>query len=163
GLDLFSVNWHTNFQTSPPEAQIRPPDYLAPILADTGLFRSYNEYRIYGNFGDVFHIEDASGASPLRIARYEQFYKLPLERVWSLLNVKYVITWRRSLDDLGVRSEVVATQKFSDSESTYVHRLQNVGPRAAVVARVYAVGSLDEAFTRMAKPDFDLTQEAVMD
>jgi hypothetical protein len=163
GLDLFSVNWHTNLQTSPPEAQTRAPDFLAPVLADTGLFRSYNEYRIFGNFGDVFHIEDASGASPLRLARYDQFYKLPMERIWSLLNVKYVITWRKSLGDMGVQSEVVATQKISDSESTYVHRLQNGGPRAAIVARVDAVASLDEVFSRLAAPDFDLTHEAIVE
>jgi hypothetical protein len=162
-LDLFSVNWHMNLQMSPPEAQTRAPDFLAPVLADTGLFRSYNEYRIFGNFGDVFHIDDASGASPLRLARYEQFYKLPMERIWSLLNIKYVITWRKSLSDMGVQSEVVATQKISESESTYVHRLGNVGPRAAVVARVYTVASLDEALSRMAAPDFDLTHEAVME
>ncbi|MBI1802248.1 MAG: YfhO family protein [Chloroflexi bacterium] len=162
-LDLFSVNWHTNFYPLPPEAQTRPPAWLAPVEADTSLFRTFNEYRIYGTFGDVFHLEDAWGASPLRLARYEQFAKLPMERVWALLNVKYVITWRKSLSDLGVFSEIVASEKINDQETTYVHRLQKVTPRAALVTEADVLGSDSKALEKLAAPDFDFTRSVILD
>ncbi len=165
-LDLFTVNWHTNFQSAPPEAQTSPPDFLKPILADTVAagsrwFRTYNEYRIPGNFGDLFGIEDTGGASPLRLARYEDLTQLPMQRLWALLNVKYVITWRRSLSDLGVQSEVVAQQKVSDTETTYVHRLSSVSPRAAVVTQVQQVQDERELLDRLASPDFDFGARAL--
>ncbi len=161
-LDLFSVNWQTNFQPAPPEAQTRPPAYLSPLLADASQFRTYNEYRIYGNFGDALGVEDAWGASPLRLASYEQFYKLPMARVWGLLNVKYVITWRQSLAEMGVASEVIASQKISDKETTYVHRLSAVSPRAALVGQVDVVPGPDEALARLGAPEFDFARQAVV-
>ncbi len=162
-LDLFSVNWHTNFQPTPPEAQTRAPAILAPILSDRSLFRTFNEYRLFGNFGDVHRIEDTGGASPLRLARYDQFMQLPLERIWALLNVRYVITWRKSLNDLGVASEVVASQAIDEKETTYVHRLLNVTARAALVTRVETISSEADALSRLAAPDFDFTQGAIVE
>ena len=69
-LDLFTVNWHNNFQASPPDAQTRAPEYLRPVVADNSLFRTYNEFRLFGNFGDLFGLEDTGGASPLRLAAH---------------------------------------------------------------------------------------------
>ena len=62
------------------------------MLSDPSVFRTYNEFRLPGNFGDSYGIADASGASPLRLAPHEQFYKLPMERLWAIMNGKYVIT-----------------------------------------------------------------------
>ncbi|MBI5876349.1 MAG: YfhO family protein [Chloroflexi bacterium] len=162
GLDLFTVNWQTNFQPLPPEAQVQPPAYLSLIQADASEFRTYNEYRLFGNFGDTFDLADTWGASPLRLAAYEQFHKLPLARVWGLLNVKYVITWRQSLAELGVMSEVIASQKISDKESTYVHRLANVAPRAALVGVVDVVPGQAEAMARLGAPEFDFARQAIV-
>ncbi len=171
-LDLFTVNWHTNFQPTPPEAQTRAPDFLAPIKADqvvfdpaeaeNPIFRTYNEYRVFGNFGDLFQFEDTWGASPLRLARYDEFAKLPMQRQWALLNVKYVITWRQSLADLGLQSEIAAQQKVSDTETTYVHRLLNVSPRAVVVTQVERVATETELQTRLAAADFEFTKRALV-
>lgn len=159
-LDLFTVNWHTNFQPAPPEAQTQMPAWLAPIKADTSLFRTFNEYRIFGNFGDLYQLEDTWGASPLRLARYEQFTQLPMERLWALLNVKYVITWRKALN---VPSEVAAQEKVSDKETTYVHRLQTVTPRAALVTCVQVMRSDDEMLARLGTADFNFAQCALLD
>ena len=161
-LDLFSVNQHTNFQPLAPEAQTRPPAILEPVLADTTVFRTYNEYRLSGNFGDTYRIADTWGASPLRLARYEQFSKLPMERIWSLLNVKYVITWRKSLSDMGVQSEVVAEAKVSDTETTYVHRLLSVSPRAALVSQVDTATG-EDAQRRLAAPEFAFARQALLE
>ncbi|TMC51740.1 MAG: YfhO family protein [Chloroflexi bacterium] len=162
-LDLFTVNWHNNFQASPPDAQTRAPEYLRPVVADNSLFRTYNEFRLFGNFGDLFGLEDTGGASPLRLARYEALTTLPMQRLWALLNVKYVITWRQSLADLGLQSELVARQRVSDTESTYVHRLLHVGPRAVVVSRVEVISDEHTALERLASPDFDFTQQVVLE
>lgn len=162
-LDLFTVNQHTNFQPLAPEAQTRPPAILEPVLADRSVFRTFNEYRLPGNVGDTYRIAGTWGASPLRLARYEQFHKLPMERIWSLLNVKYVITWRKSLSALGVQSELVAEAKVSDTETTYVHRLLRVSPRAALVSQVHAATSGEEALRRLAAPDFEFARQAVLE
>ncbi len=158
-LDLFTINWQTNFQPIPPEARTRAPAFLAPLLADTTLFRTFNEYRIFGNFGAPFRIEDTWGASPLRLARYEQFHKLPMERLWALLNVQYVITWRKTLN---VPSEIVASEPINEPETTYVHRLFKVSPRAALVSRITVVSSQDETLKLLGSPDFDFTQQAIL-
>jgi len=121
-----------------------------------------NAYGLFGNFGDVLHIAETWGARPLRLARYDEFAKLPLQRQWSLLNVKYVLTWRQSLAELGVQSEVVAQQKVSDSETTYVHRLANVSPRAVIVTQVEQASTDDELRSRLASPEFDFTTRALV-
>jgi hypothetical protein len=162
-LDLFTVNQHINFQPLAPEAQTRPPAILEQVLADRSVFRTFDEFRLAGNFGDMFRIADTWGASPLRLARYEQFHNLPLERVWSLLNVKYVITWRKSLSEMGVASEVVSEAKVSDTESTFVHRLLRVSPRAALVSQLDVAVSNEEALRKLAAPDFDFARQAELE
>ena len=162
-LDLFTVNQHTNFQPLAPEAQTRPPAILEPVLADRTPFRTFNEYRLPGSFGDTYRISDTWGASPLRLARYEKFHNLPMERIWSLLNVKYVITWRKSLSDMGMQSEVVAEAKVSDTETTYVHRLLRVSPRAALVSQVDTATPGEDALRRLSAPDFEFARQTVLE
>src|SRR5262249_22498508 len=137
----------------------RAPTILTPILADTTLFRTFNEYRIFGNFGDTFKIEDTWGASPLRLARYEQFAKLPMERIWALLNVRYVITWRK---ELNVPSEIVASEPINEKETTYVHRLNSFTLRAILVSHVTVAPSQDETLKMLGTPDFDSTRQAIL-
>jgi hypothetical protein len=83
-----------------------------------------------------YALEDAWGASPLRLARYDELYRsLRMERVWQLLNVKYIITWR---EELYVPSDIIYQEPTGD-EVTYVHRLAQVAPRAWWVYRAQEV------------------------
>jgi hypothetical protein len=153
-LDLFSANWMTNVHPALPEAQTVAPGVVQAIRSDAApgeVFRVYNEFRIYENYGVPYELEDTWGASPLRLARYDELYhKLRMERVWELLNVKYVITWRQ---ELYAPSQIIYQEAVGD-EVTYVHRLNRVAPRAWLV---YQVQAADEAtiLARLDAPDFD--------
>ena len=160
-LDLFTVNWKTNIYPAPPEAQTAAPEVVQVIreAASPGeVFRVYNEYRVYDNYGVPYQLEDAWGASPLRLARYDEMYRsLRMERVWELLNVKYVVTWR---EELYAPSEIIYQEPAGD-DVTYVHRLEEVAPRAWLVYQVEEVDD-GETLTRLDAFDFDLTQVALV-
>jgi hypothetical protein len=160
-LDLFTANWKTNVFPSLPEAQTALPGVVRTIQQDAvpdEIFRVYNEYRIYENYGVPYEMEDAWGASPLRLARYDDLYRsLRMERIWELLNVKYVITWRQ---ELYAPSEIIYQEPAGD-EVTYVHRLEQVAPRAWLV---YQAQQVDEDAT-LAELDafgFDPAQMALI-
>lgn len=139
-FDLFSVNWKNNLYPQPPEWHTRMPATVAAIKTDAGeqtLFRVYNEFRLYDNYGVPFQLQDIWGASPLRLARYEAFLSPPMriERAWELLNVRYVITWRQ---ELYAPSTIIFSEPAADG-TTYVHRLDNPAPRTWLVHRVESV------------------------
>lgn len=160
-FDLFSVNWKTNINPSLPEAQTAVPALVQAIQQDASpgeVFRVYNEYRIYENYGVPYAMEDAWGASPLRLDRYDAMYRsLRMERVWELLNVKYVITWR---NELYAPSEIIYQETTGD-DVTYVHRLNHISPRAWFV---YQVEEVDDgaALARLDAFSFDPTQVALV-
>jgi hypothetical protein len=153
-FDLFTINWKTNVSPGLPEAQTATPALVQAIQKDAApgeIFRVYNEYRIYENYGVPYALEDAWGASPLRLALYDEMYHtLRMERLWELLNVKYVITWRK---ELYAPSEIIY-QEPKGKDVTYVHRLQKVAPRAWMVYHVEATGD-GTALSRLDAFDFD--------
>ena len=153
-LDLFTINWKTNVYPALPETQTVPPAVVQAIYDDvtqSQAFRVYNEYRVYENYGVPFSLEDAWGASPLRLAGYDDLYRsLRMERVWQLLNVKYVITWR---EELYAPSQIIY-QEPTDHDVTYVHRLDEIGPRAWLVYHAEEIGD-DDALARLDAFEFD--------
>ncbi len=163
-LDLFSVNWQTNLYPQPPEWHTQTPAAVQAIQADAAgadePFRVYNEFRLYDNYGVPFALEDLWGASPLRPSRYDQFLAppMPIERTWELLNVKYVITWR---EQLYLPSTIIHQEPAADG-TTYVHRLDAVGPRAWLVGRVEVA---DDAaiLQKIADPAFDRWNIALLE
>ncbi len=155
-LDLFTTNWRTNLYPQLPEWHSQQPAIVQAIKQDGGLnpppFRIYNEFRLYDNYGVPFEMEDLWGASPLRPSRYDEFIAppMPKERVWELLNVKYVITWQR---DLAISSTVIYQEAAADG-TTYVHRLHNVGARAWLVQQA-EVADKATMLKKLADPQFD--------
>jgi hypothetical protein len=160
-LDLFTANWRTNIYPSLPETHTVVPAVVQAIRQDASpneVFRVYNEFRIYENYGMPYALEDTWGASPLRLARYDAMYHaLRMERVWELLNVKYVITWREALY---VPSEIIFQEPAGDNV-TYVHRLNQVAPRAWFVYQVQEVNE-EEMPGRLDAFDFDPAQMALV-
>ncbi len=160
-FDLFTVNWKTNVSPGLPEEQTATPAVVQAIQKDAApgeIFRVYNEYRIYENYGVPYALEDAWGASPLRLALYDEMYHtLRMERLWELLNVKYVITWRK---ELYAPSEIIY-QEPKGKDVTYVHRLQKVAPRAWIVYHADAVGD-GAALSRLDAFDFDPARTALI-
>jgi hypothetical protein len=133
---------------------------LTQILqGDEEIFRVYNEWRLPGNYGCVYGLEDIWGASPLYVGRYEELvYKLPIERVWQLLNVKYVITWRKAL----VPKTEVLYEEPKELDTTYLHRLDEYWPRAYVVHQVEVIEDDEQVLERLGEPEFDFRQVAIL-
>ncbi|MBE7471571.1 MAG: hypothetical protein DPW09_06265 [Anaerolineae bacterium] len=164
-FDLFSVNWQTNLYPQPPTWHTQMPAAVAAIKKDAAQtpdepYRVYNEFRLYDNYGVPFEIEDLWGASPLRPLRYDQFLAppMPIERIWELLNVKYVITWRKEL----YLPSTIIYEEPTEKDITYVHRLNSVGPRAWLVTQAETA---DDTATlqKIADPNFDRWNVALLE
>jgi hypothetical protein len=158
-FDLFTVNWDNNLQEARPEEQYGPTVLTQILQGDEEVFRVYNEWRLPGNYGCVYGLEDIWGASPLYVGRYEDLvYKLPIERVWQLLNVKYVITWRKAL----VPKTEVLYEEPKELDTTYLHRLDEYGPRAYVVHQVEVIEDDDKVLERLGESEFDPRRVAIL-
>ncbi len=164
-FDLFSVNWQTNLYPQPTEWHTQMPAAVAAIKKDAAVspdepYRVYNEFRVYDNYGISFEIEDLWGASPLRPRRYDQFLAppMPIERTWELLNVKYVITWRK---ELYVPSTIIYEEP-AGKDTTYVHRLNTVGPRAWLVTQAETAADAT-ILQKIADPNFDRWNVALLE
>jgi hypothetical protein len=161
-LDLFTINWRTNIHPSLPEHLTSVPAIVEAIRRDApdgDVFRVYNEFRIYENYGVPYALEDTWGASPLRLARYDEMYRsLRMERLWELLNVKYVITWR---EELYAPSEIIYYEAEAD-DVTYVHRLNSISPRAWFVYQILEVDE-NAALPQLDAFEFDPAQVALVE
>ncbi len=158
-FDLFTANWQNNFQATNPQKEYGPRLLLAPIQADEGTFRACNEFRLPGNYGVIYEVEDIGGASPLRLSWYDELVTaLPAERLWELMNVKYVITWRRVL----LPSTELLYEEPSGEDTTYLHRLEDHLPRAYVVHRAYVLKG-EEGLKLLADPEFDPLETVILE
>jgi len=158
-FDLFTVNWDNNFQEVRPEEQYGPTMLTQILQGDEEIFRVYNEWRLPGNYGCVYGLEDIWGASPLYVGRYEELvYRLPIERVWQLLNVKYIITWRKAL----VPKTEVLYEEPKKLDTTYLHRLEEYWSRAYVVYQVEVIEKDEKVLERLRDPGFDPRQAVIL-
>jgi hypothetical protein len=158
-FDLFTVNWQNNFQATNPQEEYGPRPLLAPIQADKGTFRVYNEWRLPGNYGMIYELKDIGGASPLRLRWYDELVDaLPPERLWELLNVKYVVTWRGALLP---PTELVYEEPTAE-DITYLHRLGDYLPRAYVVHQAQILKD-EEALELLADPGFDPLETVILE
>ena len=164
-FNLFTVNWQTNLYPQLPEWHTQMPIVVAAIKEDAAKspgepYRVYNEFRIYDNYGVPFEIEDLWGASPLRPQRYDEFLAppMPIERTWELFNVKYVITWR---EELYVPSTIIYQEPTGD-DTTYLHRLDDVSPRAWLVTQI-EIADDKTIFEKIADPNFDRWSTALLE
>ena len=158
-LDLFTVNSTRNLDRRLPEAHTVPSPLVEEMQADGGLFRVYDEFRLPDNLGSLFGLEDIRGASPLKVERYRRLLQeLPIERVWQLLNVKYVTTWRETLN---VPSQILMEE--GDGEGvTYLHRLVDPGPRAWVVHQVEIIPGDDQAVECLSDWQYEPLDAAIL-
>lgn len=120
--------------------------------------RVYNEFRAYEDYAMRVGVEDVWGSSPLRLARYARLFDaFPLDRMWRLLGVTHVLTWRREL--FGPSTLLGEFPQATDT--TYLHRLAETNPRAWV-APAAVVASDDDAVAQLADHDFDLERTAIL-
>jgi hypothetical protein len=166
-LDLFVVNWGTiatNGSTA--AAVVLPPAAIAVQNAVAGQRdaaqglpgRVYNEYRVFENYGMPARVEDAWGASPLRLARYAALFdNLPMDRLWRLTGVQHFLTWTNAPPQ---PAELLA-EFPQGSETTYLYRLAQAPQRAWVAAQWLHVDDR-EARARLADPAFDVENRALL-
>jgi hypothetical protein len=129
-----------------------------PTIANGLPGRVYNEFRVYDDYGMRAQIEDVWGSSPLRVDRYSVlFEEFPLDRMWRLLGVSHVLTWRRELFG---PSELLA-EFPQESDTTYLHRLPEENPRAWIVPQV-VIADDETALGSLADHQFDLDQKALL-
>ena len=120
--------------------------------------RVYNEFRIYEDAGMRLQTEDVWGSSPLRLARYAALFDgFPLERMWQLMGVETVLSWRAQLP---APSQLLAEYPQSN-DTTYLHRLEEPNPRAWVVHQTRIVDD-EEALALLADPAFDIRTTALL-
>ena len=118
-FDLFSVGNAAYNATTIPRF---PANEIARALQnDPGIFRVADENQLPGHFGIAYRVEEIGGISPLRIARYDRLRELPEEKLYPLLNVRYLITARPGFEN----AEIIAEQ-----DKTRVLRLNDPMPRA---------------------------------
>jgi hypothetical protein len=165
--NLVWANAGTNQVVGSPEDRVRvAPEVQALIDAigeraevANGLpGRVYNEFRAYDDYGMAAQVEDVWGSSPLRVARYAQlFEQFPLDRMWRLMGVEHVLTWRRELFG---PSELLA-EFPQTTDTTYLHRLPQANPRAWLVSQV-AIADDATTWELLADHQFDLDARALL-
>ena len=121
-FDLFTVN-NPAFNAAPDPRYPESP-VIQMIQNDHDIFRVADEGKLPGHFGIAYGLEEIGGISPLRVARYDALLDLQPEKLWPLLNVRYVIT--------GSPGAANADMVMTDGD-TRLLRLKNTMPRAWLV------------------------------
>ncbi len=164
--NLFLASVTTNLvHRSPADAVRLPPEVVALRAAMAGEsdasglpVRAYNEYRVYANYGMQAGVEDVWGSSPLRLSTYDAlFQEFPLDRMFRLTGVEYLLTWRKELFE---PSELLA-EFPQTADTTYLHRLVEPNPRVWLVDSVVNVDSTEEAVALLADHEFSLDERVV--
>lgn len=166
--NLFLVNMGTNAGEFGPARRVllAPEVQAVQAAAQSGRAESvglpgrvYNEFRVYEDYGMRIGVEDVWGASPLRLARYAQLFdEFPLDRMWRLLGVEHVLTWRKELFG---PSELLG--EFPQAaDTTYLHRLPGAHPRAWLATRLQGTDDV-AALALLADHAFDLETDAVVE
>jgi hypothetical protein len=165
-LNLFWSGMGVNSRWGAPSGSVaRSPELLAvgnAVQSDAASAdfpgRVYNEFRVFDDYGMVLGVEDVWGSSPLRLQRYADLFEaFPLDRMWRLLGVRHVVTWRRELFG---PSELLGEFPQPD-DVTYLHRLPETNPRAWLVGEIRPVSDA-EAIALLADHQFDLDKVGLL-
>lgn len=143
-FDLFSINTAAYNASPNPRYPVTP--IIQTIQNDRDIFRVADEGKLPGHFGIAYRLEEIGGISPLRVARYDALLELPPEKLWPLLNVRYVITGRPGF----ANADVV----MADGE-TRLLRLNSPMPRAWFVPYAIQNANDSEVLAAMSSDAFD--------
>ncbi|MCL4395877.1 MAG: YfhO family protein, partial [Chloroflexi bacterium] len=144
-FDLFTVN-NPAYNAAPAPRYPETP-LIQTMQNDHGVFRVADEGKLPGHFGIAYNLDEIGGISPLRIADYNALLdNLPPEKLWQLLNVRYVITGRPGF----ANADVVMTDG-----DTRLLRLNNAMPRAWFVPYAIQNGNDTQVLAAMSSDAFD--------
>ncbi len=156
-LDLFSLNMRSLVSDLSPADHTAPTPVLAFLHdAPTAGHRVIGD-ALPGNASCFYALEDVGGASPLKLRAFDEAVNaLPEGRLWDLLAVRYVATWRGDLAREGLRAV------FHGDEAD-VYELTHPGPRAWIVHHAEELADADARLARLAAPDFDIRAVAILE
>jgi hypothetical protein len=157
-LDVAAATSRTNLADSPPAGTTVTP--VVAMLRDASTGRVANDDRLPRNFGVMHGIEATSGSSPLRLSTWDRLGDALAGhegRLWQLLAVDYVVTWRETLDVPG--EEMIRTE--APDGPTRAFRLDPPPPRVWRVAEARVLDD-EAALARLAGPEFDPLGEVVL-
>jgi hypothetical protein len=162
-LNLFAANRPLN-QTSFSQIYTQS-EPLRLMLADDGLFRFQEDYRLTPQSAAVYGLQEVWGVAPIRLAHYEWFWHtVPEIMRWKLLNIKYLVTWRgnpTSREGVPASAELLF-QTGKDKDVLYVYRLKEAAPRAWVVHETLLARDRGELYGYLSKADFDPFRTALL-
>ena len=146
-FDLFSIN--TQAYNATPRERYPPTPIIQTIQNDRGVFRVVDEGKLPGHFGIAYNLEEIGGISPLRLAHYDALrdtLRVPEEKSWPLLNVRYAITGRPGFQNADL---------VTNDDETRLLRLNNTLPRAWFVPYAIQNPNEDQVLAAMSSDLFD--------
>ncbi|HEY6041091.1 MAG TPA: YfhO family protein, partial [Anaerolineae bacterium] len=151
-FDLFSINEPAN--KAAPYERYPLASLFAPLNTDESVTgRVVNEADLPGHFGIAYRVQDIGGISPLKIQRYDDLLKLPDDKVWGLLNVRWIVAAGNSFSNL----DTVAREG-----DIRLAALRDAAPRAWMAEKVTVETDDDRALARIAQADFDPRVTAIL-
>jgi hypothetical protein len=158
-FELFSFGrTNPNLESEPPAERLKIPALVQTILSDPGVYRVDGTRAVRENYGTLFGVMDIQGTSPLRLASVDRLLKLPPERVWEALAVRYVPTDRSALP---VPGTIVA--KGDDPQGPVnLFRLDNPRPFARLVYRTWLEPDDNAALGIFSDPSYDARNTVIL-
>jgi hypothetical protein len=157
-LDLFSLNFGNDLERAKARDRFLATPPIRFLQSQSGVFRIWDDGILPGNFGNVWGLEETGGISPLRLQRYQDFLNaLPEEKARQLLNVRYAISQRDVLTDGEPLEEYT-----NPEEDFYFYRIKEPGDAAYLVYSAQVEADDRKALQRLAAPDFDPRQLAIL-
>jgi hypothetical protein len=159
-LDLFT--YHPRLHAGPADQVDLAPyrSLLAAPLGDSTIFRIVNEDVLPVNSGLLHNLEEVGGGSPMELGGYDRWLRVvPVERAWRLLNVKYVVSWRQSLE---APAELLGQAAGREGKPVYLYRLSEVGPRAWLVGEAIVEPDMERTLQQLASDGFDPGRQALL-
>ncbi|MBI5304962.1 MAG: hypothetical protein HY868_22715 [Chloroflexi bacterium] len=144
-FDLFSIN-NTAYNAS--TAPRFPVTSLIETIRNTpGIFRVVDEATQPGHFGIAHRLDEIGGISPLRIAAYDVLRdNLPEEKIYPLLNVRFLLTERPGFAN---------TRAIALDGKTHLLELDNAMPRAWFAPFAIQNSNDDQVLAAMSSDAFD--------
>lgn len=149
-LDLLAVGWRAHLKERRPEDIYLPSTLIEQTMRELGPARAYDEWVLKGNHGQAYGLPTITRTFPLHLERFElATERLPQERLFELLNVRYLTTWQGPApgrQPLGQESDATG--------SRYLYSRSSPGP-GWIVPAVKIVPGGWEALELVAHKEFD--------
>jgi hypothetical protein len=163
-FDLFTLN-RARYYAKPHDPHEVSP-LFQQLTSDPGWFRvQEDEFPIIRNVAGRRELRGIWGVA-IRLSHYREFLdRVPEDVRWSLLGVRYVVTWRGSLvtwQGKDIASAEMLGREGEGESVKHFYRLPWQPRRAFVVREVVTATSRDELYQILGSPDFDPRQTAVL-